>query len=286
VRAHELHFALRPVYRKRRTVDAAFAGGLFLSPMTEISHLRHERGGSGSRAILLLHGLGATAAVWHGLQKRLESKQVQWIAPDLSGHGHSPWRSHYSIGQLATDVAPLVQDAAELYIVGHSLGAYVGLALASRWFGVRVAGVLGVGPKITWSDADLQGTRELAARPVRWYAQEAEAIARYRRVSGLDERTAPDTDFIARGVHRSEEGFRLAQDPRTFMVGGAPFGTLVTSAACTVRLARGESDAMVSLEELRSHEPRAVSIAGAGHNVHAEDPAAVVHLLDQLMDHA
>jgi pimeloyl-ACP methyl ester carboxylesterase len=254
--------------------------------MRDSSDLWHERGGSGQRTILLLHGLGATGAVWGGVRKLIESRRAQWIVPDLSGHGHSPWRPHYSIGQLATDVAPLVQDADELYIVGHSLGAYIGLALASRWFGVRVAGVLGVGPKITWSEADLLGTRELAARPVRWYAQEAEAIARFRRVSGLDEGTAPGTDFIARGVHPAEDGFRLAQDPRTFMVGGAPFATLVTSAACEVMLARGESDSMVSLDELRAHEPRAVNIAGTGHNVHAEDPAAVVHLLDQLMDHA
>jgi pimeloyl-ACP methyl ester carboxylesterase len=254
--------------------------------MSDDQILWHERGGSGRQTVLLLHGLGATGAVWSGVQRIIDTRPVQWIAPDLRGHGLSSWTSHYSIGQLGTDLAPLVQDAEDLYVVGHSLGAYVGLALASRWFGVRVAGVLGVGPKITWSDADLQGTRELAARPVRWYAQEGEAIARYRRVSGLDEKIASGPELIARCITRGDEGFRLAQDPRTFIVGGAPFATLVTSAACQVLLARGERDSMVSLDELRAHDSRAVDIAGAGHNVHAEDPAAVVRLLDQLMDHA
>jgi pimeloyl-ACP methyl ester carboxylesterase len=248
--------------------------------------LWHERGGAGPRTVLLLHGLGATGAVWSGVRDILATHPVHWVVPDLDGHGLAPQRAHYSIGQMAAAVAPLVVDAAELYVVGHSLGTYLGLALASRWFGVRVAGVLGIGPKITWNDADLQGMRELAARPVRWYAQEAEALARYRRVSGLEAQTAPRADLIERGIARGGEGFRLAQDPRTFKVGGAPFATLMGSAACPVLLARGERDSMVSLAELRAHTPRAVDIAGMGHNVHAENPLAVVQLLEQLVGHA
>jgi pimeloyl-ACP methyl ester carboxylesterase len=247
--------------------------------------LWHERGGDGPRTVLLLHGLGATGAVWSGVRNILATQPVHWVVPDLDGHGLAPQRAHYSVGQMAGAIAPLVVNAAELYIVGHSLGTYLGLALASRWFGVRVAGVLGIGPKVTWSDADLQGMRELAARPVRWYAQEAEATARYRRVSGLEEQTAPGAALIERGIARGAAGFRLAQDPRTFMVGGAPFATLMASATCPVLLARGERDAMVSLAELQAHTTRAVDVAGMGHNVHAADPVAVVQLLEQLVGH-
>jgi pimeloyl-ACP methyl ester carboxylesterase len=253
--------------------------------MSEDDTLWHERGGNGDRTVLLLHGLGGTGAVWSGVRSMLATRPVQWIIPDLSGHGLSAWRTQYSIGQLAAAVAPLV-EATQLYIVGHSLGAYIGLALASRWFGVRVAGVLGIGPNITLTDADMQSIRELAARPVRWYAQESEAIARYRRVCGLEAKLAPDTESIERGIAHGAEGFRLAQDPRTFMVGGAPFATLAKSATCPMLLVRGELDAMVSLSELRSHDARAVAIAGAGHNVHVEAPALVMGLLDQFMAHA
>jgi len=49
-----------------------------------------------------------------------------------------------------------------------------------------------------------------------------------------------------------------------------------------VLLARGEHDPLVSLQELQTHAPRAQDIPGAGHNVHVEDPAAVVALLEQL----
>jgi pimeloyl-ACP methyl ester carboxylesterase len=243
-----------------------------------------ESGGRGSRAILLLHGLGATAAVWNGVRRVIEQRTIgRCLAPDLAGHGGSAWQSHYSVGGHAADVATLVRGSQELFVIGHSLGAYIALALASRWFGVEVAGVLGIGPKITWSEADLQGSRDLAARPARSYATAEEAWTRYRRVSGLDAAVAPSDEWLARGVVQREESWQLAQDPRTFAVAGAPFDSLVASARTRVILARGERDHMVSTAELRAHAPRAIDIAGSGHNVHVEKPDVIVYLLQSLI---
>ncbi len=62
----------------------------------------YESGGEGSRTALLLHGLGATAAVWKSVERALQERgNVRWLAADLSGHGGSDWRSSYSVGQLA-----------------------------------------------------------------------------------------------------------------------------------------------------------------------------------------
>jgi pimeloyl-ACP methyl ester carboxylesterase len=245
----------------------------------------HQSGGQGHRTILLLHGLGATAAVWVGVQEVLEQHRVgRWIAPDLSGHGQSQWQPHYSIGQLAAALADLVSDSPELFIVGHSLGAYVGLALASGWFGVRVAGVLGVGPKISWPEADLQMSRELASRPIRLHATEDDAWARYRRTSGLTPEIAADARWLSRGVMKNSDGWRLSQDPRTFAVAGAPFSTLASSATARVALARGEHDPMVSTEELRAHSMYVEEVKGAGHNAHVERPESIVALLEQLTE--
>jgi pimeloyl-ACP methyl ester carboxylesterase len=238
-----------------------------------------------ARAILLLHGLGATAAVWNGVSREIEQRALgRCFAPDLSGHGGSAWQRFYTVGGYAAEVAELVRGSQQLFVIGHSLGAYIALALASRWFGAEVAGVLGVGPKITWSEADLQGSRELASRPVRWYATAEEAWTRYRRVSGLDPAVAPIDDWLARGAVQGDEGWRLSQDPRTFAVAGAPFDSLAKSARARVILARGERDAMVSTAELRAHAAQVVEIAGFGHNVHVENPAAIVDLLQRLTD--
>ena len=247
----------------------------------------YESGGSGARTILLLHGLGATGAVWHGLERALEGSNLgSWIAPDLSGHGSSGGHPHYSVGQLAADMVELVREAEdEVVVVGHSLGAYVGLALASGWFGVEVRAVLGIGPKISWSEEDLEQAVELAGRPLRWYPSSEEAWARYRRVCGLDAAIAADEHWLARGVKQAESGWLLAQDSLTFGVAGAPFDSLYASARARVRLARGEHDKLVTNAQLRQYDAAAVEIAGAGHNAHVEQPQAIVSLLEALLDH-
>jgi pimeloyl-ACP methyl ester carboxylesterase len=244
-----------------------------------------ERGGSGDRTILFLHGLGATAAVWTGVRTAIEERGgVRWVAADLGGHGGSDWETPYSVGQLAAQLAPLIATDSAPVIVGHSLGAYVGLALASGWFAARVRAVLGVGPKIAWSATDLSAARDLAARPLRCYASEDEAVERYRRVSGLTEALAPERTCLARGVLRTSGGWRLAQDPGTFGVAGAPFASLAAAAMCPVVLARGERDPMVSLQELRAHAHEAYDIPGAAHNAHVEAPRAVLALLEPLLE--
>lgn len=244
----------------------------------------HESGGEGARTILLLHGVGATAAVWHGVTREIEARRLaRWLAADLPGHGGSDWRPSYSVGELAAELAGLVRAERTLFIVGHSLGAYVALALASGWFGVTVQAILGIGPKINWPDADLAAARELAARPVRHYTSAEEARLRYRRLAGLGIDLAPGEESIARGIARDGEGWRLAQDPRTFAAAGAPFASLAASATGPVWLARGERDPLVSAAELRRHSSCSREIAGAGHNAHVEQPGAIAGLLEELM---
>jgi pimeloyl-ACP methyl ester carboxylesterase len=203
-----------------------------------------ERGGRGESCFLLVHGLGATGAVWSGLCALLDREALgRWILLDLPGHGASPRAESYSVGALAGALAPLLEQERPI-IIGHSLGAHVALALASGWFGVRVAGVLGIGPKITWTPLDLAAMNELARKPARVFASEEEALERYRKVSGLDERIAPGAAALARGEH----------------------------------------DALVTLPELREHRAQAQDIAGRGHNVHVEAPEALLPLVRRIAD--
>lgn len=243
-----------------------------------------ESGGRGECTILFLHGLGATAAVWTYARQTLEARGgMRWVAADLAGHGGSDRAPFYSVAQMAAAIAQSIRLEPAPVIVGHSLGAYVGLALASGWFGVRVRAVLGIGPKITWPEADLKAARDLAARPMRCYGSEDEALARYRRIAGLGQDFACEAALLARGVLHTQEGWQLAQDPGTFSVAGAPFASLVMACQSPVVLARGARDPMVSLEELRAHAPLAFDIPNAGHNAHVEDPDALLGLIDVLL---
>jgi pimeloyl-ACP methyl ester carboxylesterase len=163
-------------------------------------------------------------------------------------------------------------------VIAHSAGVYVGLALASQWFGIRIESLFGLGPKVTWVDAEVTSMLELARKPARDFPTEADAWARYRKVSGLDAQIAPDAAALARGVHANGSSYRLAADPRTPQITGAPFATLFSSARCAVLLARGERDTKVTLDELRAYCPQALDLANTGHNAHVEAPAEIVAL--------
>ena len=246
--------------------------------------LWYEKGGSGARAIVLLHGLGATSGVWAGVQRVLDERGMgRWIAPDLNGHGLSGAQADYSVGSLAVELAELLRGERELFIIGHSLGVYLGLALASGWFGVDVVGLVGLGGKISWPDADIRAARELATRPVRWYTTPEEAWSRYRRVAGLDSSFAPGEESLRHGVVQGEQGWRLSQDPRTFNVAGAPFASLASSARTRFILARGQHDTMVSTAELRQYCHDSYDVGAAGHNAHVEKPGDIVALLEKLV---
>ena len=67
-------------------------------------------GGSGP-AIILLHGLGATGAVWRDVVERLHARLAcTTLVVDLPGHGASSWHPVYSVGEMAAAVAPLAQS--------------------------------------------------------------------------------------------------------------------------------------------------------------------------------
>jgi pimeloyl-ACP methyl ester carboxylesterase len=231
--------------------------------------LEHDRGGNGDRLLVLLHGLGATRDVWRPM---LETPRWDgsWIAPDLRGHGHSPYTDNYSLGCHAADVAELVAGPwREIVVLGHSMGGAVGLALASSWFGIVPSRVHGLGIKVAWSADELAGLDKMAAAPPRLFASKDEAMARFAKVSGLGPHATE------RGIAQAENGWRLAADPATARVGPPSMQALMSSAVCPIRMARGQSDTMVSHAQLAEFDQAAVDIAGAGHNAMIDAPDAV-----------
>lgn len=242
--------------------------------------LHAEQGGEGDDLLLLLHGLGTTAAVWQPMLAIAATNWAgRWLAPDLRGHGASPPGASYAPGQLAADVADLLAerapDARSLTILGHSLGGVVALALASGWFGCSPDRVFGLGIKVPWTEDELARLADLATKPARTFATEHEAVGRYLKVSGLEGVVGPEAPSLARGIAPMGDGWRLAADPRANAVGAPPMASLIAVARCPVHLARGEADALVTTDALRTFDPDAAVITGIGHNAMVEAPEQV-----------
>lgn len=232
--------------------------------------LEHDRGGEGGRLLVLLHGLGATRNVWRGF---LDAKRWSgcWIAPDLRGHGESPYGASYALADHAEDVAELI-DGANVTVLGHSMGGAVALELASGKYGFVPARVFGLGVKVVWNADELAGMAKMAASKHRFFAARDEAIERHLRIAGLSG-LVPHEDG-ARGVKQTEEGWRMAQDPAVATVGAPRMAELIAAAKAPIHLGCGEKDHMVTREQMAAFDSDARSLPG-GHNAMVEHPAAV-----------
>jgi pimeloyl-ACP methyl ester carboxylesterase len=123
-------------------------------------------GGTGEPLLLLLHGLGATAAVWRRIIPLVEeSWQGCWAAPDLRGHGLSATEAPYGFAVHAADMAELAVElgASRVTVLGHSFGGVVGAVLGNGLFGVEADRVVALGVKIDWTPEEVAGALRMAA---------------------------------------------------------------------------------------------------------------------------
>lgn len=86
------------------------------------------------RPVVLLHGLGGTAALnWFGCFETLgRSRRV--IAPDLLGHGRTPCAGRFRLADAADRVANVLDELGlrQCVVVGYSMGGGVAQLLAHR----------------------------------------------------------------------------------------------------------------------------------------------------------
>ncbi|MGY1830529.1 alpha/beta fold hydrolase [Geodermatophilus sp. SYSU D01180] len=246
------------------------------------SGIGYRSGGSGGDLLLLLHGLGATGAVWDRLLPLVERDWPgSWAVPDLRGHGRSVAEPPYGYAAHAADVAAVAVacGAARVTVLGHSFGGVVGAVLAGGWYGVDVVRVVAVGVKIDWTPEEEAGAQRMAARSPQVFPTAAEAAARHLRLAGLTGLVDPSSEVALAGVREVDGGFAPALDPRAFGAVGPPVEEVLARAAAPLRLAAGSADPMVGLDAMRRVDPGAVLLDGAGHNAHWETPEAVWRLL-------
>jgi pimeloyl-ACP methyl ester carboxylesterase len=243
-----------------------------------MSDIFAERGGNGERLLVLLHGLGATAAVWHPLIKILKREwSGRWLAPDFRGHGRSIKRGPYSFDQHATDIAALIRNEGtnDTAVLGHSFGGVIAALVGSGGFGMQPTAALAFGVKIRWSEDEKTKALDLAKRPAKIFVTRGEAIERYLKMAGMFGLVDPASPEVEAGITAADGGWKVAQVPETFSAVEQSVPDALRRANPPVRLAAGSKDPMVTIEDMRAIDPDAYLFEGSGHNVHVEAPEAV-----------
>jgi 3-oxoadipate enol-lactonase len=104
---------------------------LKISPHLRISYFEHNP--SGSRPVLLLHGLGVNGSSWQLQVPALLECDFRVIAPDMRGFGKSTYPGGpVTIQVLSKDMVTLIDflDISQVDLVGISMGGTIALQLA------------------------------------------------------------------------------------------------------------------------------------------------------------
>jgi len=238
--------------------------------------------------LLFVHGGGAHARWWQFIAPFF-SAEFECAAIDLSGMGESGFRDVYSSEQRAREVGAVLRDAgfgADSYIVGHSLGGFIGMRFGAL-FGEDVAGVVIVDSPIRRPDAlPLEPPPRLSRHKV--YATLDEALKRFRVLPNQPCENQYVLDFIARNSVREVDGGwqwkfdPVGMGPQQF---GRSFREQLQQLKCRGALMYGEKSALVDdetaayMSELMGPEAPIVAIPDAYHHVMLDQPLAFVAAL-------
>lgn len=246
-----------------------------------------EVGEEGPR-VAFLHGLFGQGRNFHQIAKAL-LPDFRSALVDLPDHGRSPWTAAVSYAGMADAVADLFReryaDDLPLHLVGHSMGGKVAMLLALRHPALvdRLV-VVDIAP------ADSDGSAEFAHLLDSLAALDLRDLARR---SDADEQLRPAIPddrvrgFLLQNLAAGTGGFRwlanldvLRRDLE--VIGGFP--TVGETFDHPVLWIGGERSSYVLPEHaapMRRLFPRTttVTIKGAGHWVHSEQPAAFVSAL-------
>lgn len=251
------------------------------------------RSGSGSPALVFVHGFACTHEDWrHQVEPFERTNEV--VACDLRGHGKTPGRpQECSIEHYGGDVAALVNnlELERVVLVGHSMGCRVVLE-AARLISDKIAGIVLVDGSLN-ATSDPQGA-EVAARATvekLGYPKFAEALFRQMFFKPSPEAEA----IVARAVKSSAEfGPHLwpritRWDAGSMDVAFAALRAPVLAIQSTTRNAQLQraplkpGDTSPWIDYLRSRGARVEIVRDTGHFTQLEAPAAVNRLIAEFL---
>jgi len=254
-----------------------------------------ELGGAGM-PVLCVHGFSHDRSVWIGLARALEH-EARVIAPDLRGHGRSPWSptGRYDLADYARDL-PRLLDALELdrvHVVGHSLGGNVATLFAAD-HPARVASLVLVdtGPAL-----ERAGSLHIAGEVDAAFGSLASPAEQRARLAAIHpEGDGGILDALAQSslASRLDGRFEPALDPG--VIGGGPspadlerieaqLWSALASLVCPVLVVRGGRSAVLAEAVARRmvgevlRAGRLVTLPAAGHAVMIDDGAGLTRVI-------
>jgi pimeloyl-ACP methyl ester carboxylesterase len=242
--------------------------------------------------VAFCHGLFGQGKNWTTTAKAL-AEDHRVLLVDMPHHGHSDWHDRFSYVDVADEVAGLFSAEDPVALVGHSMGGKAAMVLALRHPElVERLCVVDISP------VDYHGLTEFG-RFIE--AMQGLDLVSLERRADADEALAgavPDPavrGFLLQNLRRDGDTWRwlpnlevLGRDlpvlggwPEDELAGAAPYdGKVLWVAGQTSSYVKPEYAAEM---ERWFPQVRKVTVKGAGHWVHSEQPAVFVEVLRQFL---
>lgn len=251
-----------------------------------------EYGDPDGEPVLALHGWLDNVMSFTRLVPKLEGMHV--IALDLMGHGlsgHKPAGTGYQLWELVFSIAMAAQELGwkRYSILGHSLGAIIGVILASILpNNVQRLMLIDALTAIPQKEEDFPQQLQLAMMGFvkslkqradkKVYASLDEMIAR-RQQGYIPLSLEASTLLMERGVEKIEGGYRWRSDsqlliPAPFPLTNEAAWSYAKQVACPIELILGKQGFFIHnkdfMQRLRSLTNCQVDILEGGHHLHLE----------------
>lgn len=236
--------------------------------------------------VVVLHGLFGSGRNWAQVAAALAGHYRVYL-PDARNHGGSPWADAMDYSAMALDVLDLIRRERldKPVVIGHSMGGKTAMALALEH--PQAVGALGVIDIAPVRYADQFSSYVTAMRALDLGAADSRQQVR-DALAGRLGNNAP-VDFLLQNLRRQNERFdwrlnlmavavcmpQLCGFPAGLMTRHFHGPTLFVAGALSAYVVPESEPLIASLFP----QARLESVPDAGHWVHADQPAALLHLL-------
>ena len=243
--------------------------------------------------IVFCHGLFGQGRNWTGIAKALEEGHRALLV-DLPDHGKSSWSPHFDYLDVADRVAELLPDEEPVTLVGHSMGGKVAMLVALRHpEAVERLCVVDVSPVSYDHGSEFPGY--IAAMQ----GLDLEELSRRSDADQALQEAVPNTtvrNFLLQNLRRDSDGWswqvnlellgrelhELSDWPEDRLADVAPYdGPVLWVAGARSDYVREEYAGAMDRWFPRN---RRITVKGAGHWVHSEQPEVFVEVLRRFVD--
>ncbi len=245
--------------------------------------LHVEQQGSGSPSLVFLHYWGGTHRTWSKVVEALGTSQ-HTVTYDMRGWGGSGIGTGYSMAELADEAQALIEQLSldHYVLVGHSMGGKVAQLLASR----RPAGLVGLVLVAPATPTPTHFPEEALQQQLHAYDDRQTVL---QTIAFLCART-PDAPLVEQIVEDSLSGVPAAKLAWPTAGIREDISADVERIAVPTLLLAGELDRLDSVEQHRREVISRIAdadlqiIAGSGHLVPIDEPAALARALQMFVE--